>query len=328
MANNYFISFLFHGSFCWSAVTIMSEIQSKNAWDEQEIPNAEKISDIWEDFSEKSSLHGLKNAVLNRSVYLRAAWSLAVLTAFSYLLYSTIQSCSRYFDHGTTFKVIQKINDSLIFPVVTICPKGIADKKKLFALDTDQDFKDYGLNISACAATAKVRAGAPCGHALLCACVSLTLTTEPPVTGCNKSLQGEIINALKSHHVDFSFEEFFLTFSQKWNEMIHWCSYGLLAHNCSAYFEPLINHDGLCYTFNSNKTNAIKSEYAGASGGLRIVLKTQLDRLYFPKYFEGFSVLVNDQSESINHIGINAGLGFFTSISLELRKVCYTPDGR
>ncbi|XP_031566941.1 acid-sensing ion channel 1A-like [Actinia tenebrosa] len=301
----------------------MAQDQTKNAWSEQEIPKAETLSDIWKDFSGNSTLHGLKNAVLSRSVYLRVAWSLVVLSAFSYLLYSIIQSCNRYLEHGTTFQISQKFEESLIFPAITICPKSTADKKKLFALDTDQDFHQYGLNISACVATADVRAGIPCGYALLCACLSTIMTEKPLIEGCDESLQEKIIDALKFHNVQFKFEEFFLTFSQTWREMVDWCQYGLYESNCTAHFRPFINSDGICYIFNSNKTNASESYYPGVSGGLQIVLNAQLDRVYYPKFSEGFSVFVTEQSDFKSDVGINAGTGSLTSISLEVQKFKY-----
>jgi hypothetical protein len=280
-------------------------------------------SDIWRDFIDNSTLHGLRNSFVRGSVFLRIVWSLLVLAAFVYLIFSTIYSCKRYFEYQTTFKLSYNDSDSFMFPAVTICSQSTADEKKIFALDNHTDFHSYRLNISACAATTEVRAGRPCGHALLCACVSLNVLEGKRIPDCDESYQYKILEALNSSRVTFDLEEFYHTFSESWSDVLQWCTFGINQTNCTnrEYFEQVLRENGICHTFNSHKNDDFQTTFPGAPGGLTITLESQIDRYYFPKYSEGFTVFINEQGGSLSSTGIFAGPGTLTSISLEKLKV-------
>ena len=222
---------------------------------------------------------------------------------------------------------IEYPKDGMPFPAVTLCPLTTLTKTKLSMRDNDTRFSRLRLNISACDVTAPVRAGRPCGEALLCCCSNNDyLDGSLVVDDCTESYKKDLLDIIKEKKESFNDREFWRAYGPDiWTMIIPGtCYFGSSDKSCSYKdFDPLITEFGLCYSFNSGQhgKSVMKASFNGLSGGLFLMLDLQVDDHAFGWYSDGIRVLVHNQGEYVDPWnGVVVSPGAYAQISVS-RKV-------
>lgn len=283
--------------------------------------------EMWFDFVNNTSLHGIRYVFWRRPLWARIGWLLILIAFSAYFLFTAYKSLEKYFNHPINTVITQKYVNEMDFPAVTICPLNFVSKKKMNALDGDANFVKYGLNDSVCAATESARNGMPCGAAMLCCCLTFFLFDGGKlVPNCTTPYIQSLIAAQQSSGVFFDAVRFYEKYSQSVEEMLQsgTCIFDLdVAKPCGiADFTPTLTDWGMCHTFNAGPDNIKKAQLNGAGGGLNILLDAQIDDYTIGRLSEGFSVVIHTQGDFFTPFeGINVSPGTQAAITLHQQKV-------
>ena len=220
------------------------------------------------------------------------------------------------------------------FPAVTLCPMTSVTKSKASLRDDQPSFNRLGLNMDACEITAAVRAGRPCGEALLCCCSNNDyINVSKAVDDCTEDYRKELINVLNTKKEAFNEREFFKAYGPSIRRMIipRTCYFGSLARSCSYEdFDPIVTEYGVCYSFNSapDEKKVLNVSYGDVSSGLFVMLNLHVDDHMFGLFSEGLRVLVHNQGEHINlWNGVLVAPGTHAQISVTRKVVSfYSPE--
>ncbi|XP_068673629.1 acid-sensing ion channel 2-like isoform X1 [Montipora foliosa] len=265
----------------------------------------EKIP-TWKDFSNYVTLHGFHYIFEGRRLSLaRVTWLLLLIIFTGYVVYSLCCSIIKYFDYpiATVLRIEYPV-DNMPFPAVTLCPLTTITNSKASMKDDHPSFNKLGLNIDACKATAAVRAGRPCGEALLCCCANIVTSIRGVVDNCTEEYRNELTEALKASDFSFNNRDFFRAFGPNMNKMIipRTCEFGSLDKRCSHNdFVPVFTDDGICYSFNSEPGEKVLSvSYGDITGGLVLMLDLRVDDHLYGLISDGVRILVHNQGEYVN----------------------------
>ena len=283
--------------------------------------------EMWKNFVDATSLHGIRYVFWRRPLWARIGWLVILLVFAAYFLFTAYESITKYYRRPLNTVVAQKYEDRLDFPAVTICPQNLVSKKKMFALDGDADFVKYGLNDSFCVDTASVRGGKPCGAAMMCCCLSYLLFDGAKIVpNCTSQYATSLIAAQQSSGSYFDTGRYYKKYSQGINEMLvpDWCIFDANAEKpCGiSDFTTTVTDFGICHTFNAGPDNIKQSHLVGAGGGLNILLNAEIEDHTIGRLSEGFSVIIHRQGDFfIPWDGINVAPGTQASVTLHQQRV-------
>ncbi|PFX24157.1 Acid-sensing ion channel 1 [Stylophora pistillata] len=284
--------------------------------------NAQSSTDIWREFVNGTTLHGIRYVFMRRQIFIRLIWMIMLLSSGGYYISTVYGAFAKYYDRPVTTLVSRNRLKEMDFPAVTICPLNLFTKSKIFMKDDDPLFASSGLNISTCAVTAEVRGNRPCGLSILCCCFPADLETDLPF--CESQYKQVLLKVMLQQSNRLDVENFFRLYSQNTTSMIGpLCTFGWDDAACSpADFVPVVTPWGMCFTFNSGTDNEVKiSKTAGVSSGLSVILDAQTLEYTQGKFSEGFKVLIHGQGEYIDEWeGINVGPGQHVVISLSQKR--------
>ena len=284
-----------------------------------------KVSELKSDFTENTTLHGLRH-VFKNPFWLRLIWLVLLLTLASYYLSSVADGIQKYFKYPISTVVTTKFPGSMDFPAVTICPLNLLQKSKIIMSEDDPQFKKLGLNLSAWEATSAVRNGRPCGHALLCCCSSPMFITDAStlVENCTKDYADQVRSVIKKTPSILNLTKYFQVYSQSIQGLLGWCQFGANSRFCyPSDFKQTVTDFGPCYTFNSKRAGfpLRKTQFGGAAAGLTLILDIDVLQHTVCRLSEGFRILVHGQGEYISWDGIDVQAGTSASITVSLQKV-------
>ena len=152
--------------------------------------NSKTSADMWEDFLDSTTLHGIRYVFQRRQTPIRLIWFVLLLTAGGYNKFTIYRAFSKYYSRPFNTVLSTKNLNKLDFPAVTICFQSQFVRSKVFMTDDDPLFASSGLNISSCAVTSGVRGNRPCGWSLLCCCSLYSLYAGP---NCTRQYQQELL---------------------------------------------------------------------------------------------------------------------------------------
>ena len=282
------------------------------------------------EFIEATTLHGIRYIFARKRVCIRLLWLAILLTTAGFFLNSASKSVAKYYRFPISTKVSNKFVSSLTFPAVSICPSNVVSKSKIYTSDSDDYFKTEGLNLSACSVTEAVREGSPCGHALLCCCLSIPGQFKGSyfVPNCSKNYQTQLQSALSYSPKSFNKRQFLAKYSQSMKRMLGnkiICYFGDFDSLCDAtHFIQEVKEDGTCYTFNSGRPgHPIKKSYAeGTYGGLSIILDLNADDHMMVNWAKGIKLVVHNQGEFFSiWDGMLVSPGTFALVAISQKKV-------
>ena len=285
--------------------------------------------DAWLDFVDNTTLHGLRYVFRKRSTALRVVWFLILTAAAALFILIAALDIKRYFAYPISTVIEQQYPTEAKFPAVTICPQNSFLKSKILMPDTAPEFSSLGLNLSACEATAAVRAGRPCGLAMLCCCglmmpERLVLST---VHNCTRQYKAQLMKALKSSGVTFNIDEFYRLYTPNIANILGpLCWFNLQTGDACTekdFASFRITTVGKCFTFNSGRNQPVKSvESPGPLTGLSVLLHSQIDESTIGKAANGFQIFVHEQGEILDPIaGTLVGPGSEAIILFSKREV-------
>lgn len=278
-------------------------IQPHAEQDKEEKPRREK----WTDFAENTTLHGFHFIFTRASLWVRLLWIFLLLGFTAYVIFSIYSSIYKYFTYPiATIMQIYHPQEGLQFPAVTLCPMTTLSKTRISMTDEEPWFNNLGLNIAACNTTAAVRAGRPCGEALLCCCASYS-TDEISVVlpNCTEDYKKDLLEVIKKNKESFNNRQFHEAYGPNIRRMIvpGTCQYGLSVEGCSHEdFDPIVTDLGLCYSFNAARhgQQVLNAFYGDTSSGLSLVLDLNLHDHMVGSFSEGIWIIVHHQGVYIN----------------------------
>ena len=307
---------------------IRPEAKQENEGDSDPEKNLPGSMEIWNNFVNATSLHGIRYVFWKRPLWARIGWLLILLAFTAYFLYTAHKSLVKYYNWPINTVITQKYSDKLDFPAVSICPLNLVSRKKMSALDGDPNYVKYGLNDSVCSATAAVREGKPCGAAMMCCCLSFILFDGAKIVpNCTQEYSERLIAAQQRSGIFFDTGRYYERYSQGIEEIL---SPGLCFFDTSEWcgvldFKTTVTDWGICYTFNADPNNIRKAQLNGAGGGLNILLDAQVEDHTIGRLSEGFTVVIHQQEETIiPWDGINVQPGMQASITLHQQRVSTT----
>lgn len=260
----------------------------------------------WNDFAESTTLHGFRFIFVRASLWIRLLWIFLLLSFTGYVIYSIYSSIAKYFDFPiATIMKIYHPQEGLEFPVVTLCPMTRLTKTKISMTDDNPWFNKLGLNIAACNTTAAVRAGRPCGEALLCCCSSYNGSDISVAVNCTNDYKKDLLEVIKKNKGSFNDRKFQETYGPNIRRMIipNTCQFGLSEEGCSSQdFDPIVTELGLCYSFNSARhgEQILNASYGDISAGLSVILNLNLNDHMVGSFSEGIRIVVHHQGVYIN----------------------------
>ena len=289
------------------------------------------LSSKWHKFIEGTTLHGIRHIFEAKKTLTKLVWLLFLLSSASYFLFLVHGNITKYYKFPMTTAVRSFSSHSMTFPAVSICPSNILQKRKIYSLETESYFLDQGLNLSACNVTAAVRNGRPCGHALLCCCVSIgPFLGSTFVSNCSEKYRQDLLNELNREKTSFNMEEFLRVYSRNISNLMYFkvSSYGpTFAHVTERDFVEMMTEFGKCFTFNSGKSGSpIKRISAsGSSFGLNLVLDLAVDENVMAMWADGVRVMIHNQGEYFDlWNGVLVSPGTVASVLVHKRKVGIT----
>ena len=222
-------------------------------------------------------------------------------------MFSIYRSIGKYFKFpiATVMKIYHP-EDGMQFPAVTLCPMTTLTKAKISMKDNDPLFSMLGLNIAACNATAVVRAGRPCGEALLCCCSSYEDNEiSVALDSCTEDYKKDLLEVIKKNRRSFDDREFHQAYGPSIRRIIipRTCRFGLSDGGCSyKSFTSIITDHGLCFSFNAARhgEQVLKASYGDISSGLSLMLDLNLHDHMIGSFSEGIRVIVHHQGVYIN----------------------------
>ena len=307
-------------------VAIKPERKQENKSDSDPEKNLPDTLEMWINFANATSLHGIRYVFWKRPLWARIGWLLILLAFTAYFLYTAHSSLVKYYSWPINTVITQKYTDKLDFPAVTICPLNLVSKRKMFALEGDPNFVKYGLNDSVCSATAAVREGKPCGAAMMCCCLSfIFLDGAKIVPNCTQGYAERLIAAQQRSGIFFDTGRYYERYGHGIDEMLvpGLCIFDGNLQPCDASdFRTTVTDWGICHTFNADPDQVRKSQLHGVGGGLNILLDAQVEDHTIGRLSEGFSVIIHRQGEYVTAWdGINVQPGMQASIALHQKRV-------
>ena len=292
--------------------------------------NKEIPAEMWREFVDNTTMHGIRYVFMKRHVVIRLLWLVLLLSSGGYYIFTVYRAFNKYYNRPISTVLSRKNLKEMDFPAVTICPLNLFARSKIFMTDDNPLFTSSGLNISSCAVTAEVRGHRPCGLSLLCCCAPIDEKEALILPSCTRQYRQDLLAVMQTSGHHPSIEEFYRYFSQNISEFAGTkCTFGWQETKCSAKdFVPMVTPWGMCYTFNSGIDGTVKSvNTAGVSSGLSVILDTQTHEYIQGKYSEGFKVLIHGQGEYFDEWeGINVGPGQHALIAVSQKRVgllCY-----
>ena len=286
----------------------------------------------WTDFADNTTLHGFHFIFTRASPWVRLVWIFFVLGFTGYVIFSIYNSIYKYFTYPiATVMNIYHPKEGLQFPAVTLCPMTTLSKRKISMRDEEPSFNKLGLNIAACNITAAVRAGRPCGEALLCCCADYSADSEISVVlpNCTEDYRKDLLEVIQSKKDSFNDRQFHEAYGSDIRRMIvpRTCQYGLSDEGCSHKdFDPVVTDLGVCYSFNAARhgEQVLKAFQGDTLSGLSLVLDLNLNDHMVGSSSEGIWIIVHHQGVYINPWNrILVAPGTRTEISVK-RKVVST----
>ena len=282
----------------------------------------------WHEFVEGTTLHGIRHVFGSNKLWAKTLWLIFLLTSAVFFFYQAYINIAKYYRFPMTTEIRNFNLKTMPFPAVSVCPSNILQKSKIYALDSDSAFINQGLNISACDVTAAVRKGRPCGHALLCCCVSIGggFLGSDFVSNCTQEYRDELRNAIDHNKESFDTAKFYSVYSQDITEMLTpFSTFGPLFHSINkSDFSETITEFGKCYTFNSGKPGyPMKTiQLSGPSLGLNLMLDLNVDDYAVAMWTEGVRVVIHNQGEFFDlWNGVLVSPGTLASLMVSQTKV-------
>lgn len=285
----------------------------------------------WTDFAENSTLHGFHFIFTRASPWVRLVWIFFLLGFTAYVIFSIYSSIYKYFTYPiATVMNIYHPQEGLQFPAVTLCPMTTLSKRRISMKDEEPSFNKLGLNIAACNTTAAVRAGRPCGEALLCCCTDYTDSEiSVALPNCTEDYRKDLLEVIKKKKDSFNDRQFHEAYGSDIRRMIvpGTCHYGLSDEGCSHKdFDPIVTDLGVCYSFNAARhgEQILKAFQGDTLSGLSLILNLNLHDHMVGFSSEGIWIIVHHQGVYINPWNrILVAPGTRTEISVK-RKVVST----
>ena len=297
---------------------------------ERHLVNNQTSAEMWRDFVNDTTLHGIRYVFMKRHVLVRLLWLMLLLTSGGYYILIVYGAIIKYYSRPIHTVLSTEHLKEMDFPAVTICSLNMFAKSKIVMTDDNPLFASSGLNISSCAVTSGVRGNRPCGLSLLCSHTPPGLLDYLDFTShlinCTSQYKQDLLDAMnKSFHLP-DMEEFLQHYSQNMSALLGpMCAFGWEQIPCSVEnFVPLITPWGMCYTFNSGTNGKVNTlDSAGVAAGLTVILDAQTYEYTQGKFSEGFKVLIHGQGEYVDQWdGINVGPGQHAVIALSQKRVC------
>ena len=288
--------------------------------------NAKTSAEMWKEFADNTTLHGIRYVFMKRHIVIRLIWLLLLLTAGGYYIFTVYRAFTKFYSRPVNTVISTKHVKEMDFPAVTVCSLNSFSNSKLNVTDDNPLFASSGLNISSCAVTSEVRGNRPCGLSLVCCCAPTDdVNVSIAIPNCTSEYRKDLLDVIKrsSHRLDI--EAFTRHYSQDINSLAGpACTFGWDKSTCSTKdFAPMVTQWGMCYTFNSGAEEKIKKvESGGVSSGLNFILDAQTWDYTQGKFSEGFKVLIHQQGEYVDEWeGINVGPGQHAVIALSQKRV-------
>lgn len=264
----------------------------------------------WSDFAGNTTLHGFRYIFARSSFWVRLVWIILLLSFTGYIIFSIYTSIAKYFTYpiATVMKIYHP-QEGLQFPAVTLCPMTTMTKTRISMTDNNPLFSKMGLNLAACNATAAVRAGRPCGEALLCCCSSYDANEiGVALSNCTEDYKKDLLDVIMKNRGLFNEREFHRAYGPNIRRMIipRTCKFGssdVSDEGCSYKdFDPIVTELGLCYSFNAGRhgEQVLSALYGDFSSGLSLVLDLNLHDHMVGSFSEGIRIIVHHQGVYIN----------------------------
>lgn len=281
-------------------------------------------SDLWNSFINNTTLHGIRYVFRKRYKFLRVLWLLVILSFFGSFGTIVYNAVMKYLSYPVTTTITQTYERDMAFPAVTICPKNMFQRRKLSVRESDPEFYKLGLNSSIlCDATATVRAGRPCGYALLCCFTFIPgIDTSSVTPNCTKVYRTELMKSLSDSGLYRAASEVLRTYGSNMDDILGpYCSSAGV--RCTPRdFTPMFIEWGRCFTFNSGGGNEIIRTSEIQPTKLSMVLDTQTDEYVEGKLSQGFEVFVHEKGQHIGAMfGTLVGPGAHVSIAVSKQTV-------
>ncbi|XP_065057267.1 acid-sensing ion channel 3-like isoform X2 [Rhopilema esculentum] len=254
---------------------------------------------LWREFSEATTVHGLRFVNFGQSLKRRLFWGALVLVGTALFASQFIETVGNYFKFKVNTVVYLSNDGNTKFPAITICNQNALRKSKLEANKHDAIVQSLLYMTRKFIDNSTSNKSTPDGH----------------ITGQQlRDLYFKYGHSME--HIDEG-------------GMLEFCRTpdGSL---CSAKdFVRTLTFAGLCYTLNSMRTAQMKTAYSSLSGNLasiRLILSTQVD-----EYSEaigkssstGIRLLVHDQLDPplADTHGMTIGPGVAASIGIRKQKI-------
>ena len=304
---------------CWTTESQKNELPQDNV-------KPHITGETWEEFTDNTTLHGLKYVFKKRHFLIRSIWIVLLLASLAYYVLTVYRAFNKYYSYPINTLVTTKQDlKEMDFPAVTICSHNYFAMSKLNMKDDDPQFAASGLNISLCDVTKKVRGNNPCGMSLLCCCQPPhTVNMSISLPNCTEQYRRDLLLAKHQSSFQSDVETFLESYSQDIKSLVGpLCKFGLSTPCSAKSFDPIFTPSGMCYTFNSGKDGKVKTvTNGGVSSGLSIVLDAQTPEYFQGKMSVGFKVLIHGQGEYIDEWeGLNIGPGQHAIIGLTQKRV-------
>ncbi|XP_078372333.1 bile acid-sensitive ion channel-like [Oculina patagonica] len=286
----------------------------------------------WTEFLNNTTLHGVRNVVSSRKIFIRITWLIFLLAAGTYYLATVYNAIDKYLQHPVTTKITMTYKTNIVFPTVTICPNNIFSKAKVMAWDENPAFSAQGLNLSVCEVTRNVRESKmnnlTCGLAMICCCVYLGFPLKAgDIDNCTDERREILRYTLQQSGVNFNMEDFLLYYSPDKTDLFgtEMCRFSWNS-SCETDFSRNLATHGLCYTFNSGEDEKMvrNVSLAGLNGGLSLILNANYSDETIGKLSRGFKVLIHKPGEYFDDWdGINLSPGTHASITVSEQRVSF-----
>lgn len=260
-----------------------------------------------------TTLHGAR-FVFAEGLLRRCLWNLALVASFSICCYQAYGTWKQFFHRPFHTRTTSKspLEDSLIFPAVTLCNINPQNIHRVVHLQGDRNS-------------------------------TVTNATNQVMDDLSTLLQlsnGPIANDIRERYPDpFNRDKMHVQWISQSHQIEEMLLPNALPTYTSCFFDGKLcsasnftnlssSNFGQCYTFNSgeNGSQLLRARMAGKNNGLKLRLNIQRDGyIKLPKNpFVGITVLVHDQDTFpfMDEYGLAVEPGTHTFLSIKMRKVC------
>ena len=116
-------------------------VANSNAWMKSK-PARSELRLKLEEFLANSTIHGLNQLSLSKSLIRRATWLSVFLFCMSFLYYGIVVDLNKYLKYDIVMSSRIQRSSYLPFPAVTLCSLGLVKKSRLNGHDMN-DLMDY-----------------------------------------------------------------------------------------------------------------------------------------------------------------------------------------